>query len=155
MSEKQLDSLGRTIVIPRDDAKARLTAPHPQQSVLPDRYTELVEAAEIGQAKAETVNVKLKAYRRAQLRERDLQHLSDLHVAVNDLAIEINAITHADDLFREHWGHSAEANAVDQQRQGRLQMIREKLATLKLVVDSADGNPSLTINKLRDSRGTF
>jgi hypothetical protein len=42
-----------------------------------------------------------------------------------------------------------------QQRHGRLQMIREKLARVKLVMDSVDGNPSLTSNKLRDNRGNI
>jgi hypothetical protein len=53
----------------------------------------LVKAAEIGQAKAVTVNVKLKAYRRPKLRKKDLHDLSDLRVAVNDLVGEIDAIT--------------------------------------------------------------
>ena len=107
----------------------------PRQSDLPDGYRELVKAAEIGQAKAETVNVKLKAHRRAKLRKRDLHDLSDLRAVINDLAGEIDATTHADDLYRKHWGHSPEANAVYQQRRVRLQIIREKLAKLKLVMD--------------------
>jgi hypothetical protein len=141
MSEQQLDSLGRTSVAHPDNAETRLTTEQSLRSGLPDLYRELVTAAEIGQAKAETVNVKLKAYRRAKLRKRDLHDLSDLRVAVNDLAGEIDAIAHADDLFREHWGHSSEANAVDQQRHVRLRIIREKLSNLKLVMDSLDGNP--------------
>ena len=141
MSEQQLDSPGRTIVVPPDNGETHLTTEHSLHSALPDVYRELVEEAEIGQAKAETVNVKLKAYRRAKLRKRDLHDLSDLRVAVNDLAGEIDAIAHADDLFREHWGHSSEANAVNQQRYVRLRIIREKLANLKLVIDSVDGNP--------------
>jgi hypothetical protein len=142
MSEQQLDSLGRTIVIHPDSAETRLITEQSLHSDLLDVYRESVEAAEIGQAKAETVNIKLKAYRRAKLRKRDLHDLSDLRVAVNDLAGEIDAIAHADDLFREHWGHSSEANAVDQQRHIRLRIIREKLANLKLVMDSVDGNPT-------------
>jgi hypothetical protein len=93
MSEQQLDSLGRTIAGPTDNAGTRLIAGQPRQSDLPDGYRELVKAAEIGQAKAVTVNVKLKAYRRAKLRKKDLHDLSDLRVAVNDLGGEIDAIT--------------------------------------------------------------
>lgn len=93
MSEQQLDSLGRTIVVSPDNAGTRLIAGQPRQSDLPDGYRELVKAAEIGQAKAMTVNVKLKAHRRAKLRKKDLHDLSDLRVAVNDLGEEIDAIT--------------------------------------------------------------
>jgi hypothetical protein len=141
MSEQRLDSLGQTIVGFPDDAGTSRIAEQPLQSDLPDGYRELVEAAEIGQAVAEAVNVKSKAHRRAKLRKRDLHDLSDLRTAVNDLAGEIDAITYADDSYSKHWGHSPEANAVDQQRHVRLQMIREKLAKLKLVMDSVDGNP--------------
>ena len=93
MSEQQMDSLGRTIVVPPDNAETHLTTEQSLRSALPDVYRELVKEAEIGQAKAETVNVKLKAYRRAKLRKRDLHDLSDLRVAVNDLGGEIDAIT--------------------------------------------------------------
>jgi hypothetical protein len=110
----------------------------------------LVKAAEIGQAKAETVNFKLKAYRQAKLRKRDLHDLNKLHVAVNDLGEEIDAITHADDLYIEHWGHSQEANAVDQQRHICLRMIREKVAKLKYY--GFRGWQSLTTNTLREDR---
>ena len=96
MSEQQMDSLGRTIVVPPDNAETHLTTEQSLRSALPDVYRELVKEAEIGQAKAETVNVKLKAYRRAKLRKRDLHDLSDLRVAVKDLAGEIDAIAHAE-----------------------------------------------------------
>ena len=92
MRKQQLDSLGRTIVGPPDNAGTRLIG-KPRQSDIPDRYRELVKAAEIGPAKAVTVNVSLKAYRRAKLRKKDLHDLSDLRVAVNDLGGEIDAIT--------------------------------------------------------------
>lgn len=141
MSEERLDFLSRNTLVSPDSAEIRLIAEQPRQSHLPDGYREVVKAAESGQAEAETLNVKLKAYRRAKLRTRDLHDLSDLHVGVNDLAVEIDAITHADDLFREHLRHSPEANAVDQQRHVRLKIIREKLVKLKLVMDSVDGNP--------------
>jgi hypothetical protein len=140
MSEEHLDLLGRNTVVFPDNAVLRLIAEQPRQSHLPNGYREVVKAAESGQAKPETFNVRLKD-RRAKLRTRDLHDLSDLHVGVNDLAVEIDAITHADDLYREHWGHSPEANAVDQQRHVRLKMIHEKLVKLKLVMDSVDGNP--------------
>jgi hypothetical protein len=153
MSEQQLDSLGRTTVIHRNSTETRLITEQSLHSDLPDVYRELVEAAEIGQAKAETVNIHLKTYRRAKLRRRDLHDLSDLRVAVNDLAGEIDAIAHADDLFREHWGHSSEANAVDQQRHVRLRIIREKIANLKLVMDSVDGNPTDQQHITRQSGG--
>jgi hypothetical protein len=142
MGEQQLDSLGRLIVIPPNNAATRLSAEQSRQSDLPDGYRELVMAAEIGQSKAEAANVKLKGYRRAELRKRDLHDLSDLRVAVNALAGQIDAITHADDLYGEHWGHSPEVKAVGHQRHVRLQMIRDKLAKLKLVMDSVDGNPT-------------
>ena len=141
MSEQQLDSLDRLIAVSPDNGAVPLIAEQSREADLPDGYRELVIAAEIGQSKAEAVSVKLKGYRRAELRKRDLHDLSDLRVAVNTLAEEINAITHADDLYREHWGHSPEVKGVDQQRHVRLQMIRDKLARLKLVMDSVDGNP--------------
>ena len=65
MSEQQLDSLGRAIVGPPDNAGTRLIAGQPRQSDLPDGYRE----------------------------KKDLHDLSDLRVAVNDLGGEIDAIT--------------------------------------------------------------
>jgi hypothetical protein len=102
-----------------------------------------VKTAEAAQAKVETVKVKLKDYRRAKLRKKDRHDLSGLRIGLNDLAGEFEGIFCDNDLYREHFEHSAEATTVYQQHWTRLQTIREKLGRLKLVMNSVDGNADL------------
>jgi hypothetical protein len=162
VSEQKSDSQGRTVDGTTDPEETRLIAEltdchqvsrakqealsNPGSSVLAggSEHKELVKAAEIGKAKEETVRVKLKAHRRAKLRKRDFNDLIGLRAAVNDLEVEIHEIFLDNDSYREHLTHSPEATTVYQQHFGRLLTIREKIARLKLVMDSVDGNPDIS-----------
>jgi hypothetical protein len=159
LTEEKGDAQSRTVEQTNDMAQAHLIAElkkchldsramqealsHPQQTVLVGGYDhkELVKAVEVAKSKENTARLKLRTYRRAKLRKRDLRDLIGLRAAVHDLAGEIHAIFLDNDSYREHLTHSPEATGVYQQHARRLLTIREKLVRLKLVMDSVDGNP--------------
>jgi hypothetical protein len=130
-----LAELGDCCRVTREKQKALSS---PQRSVLvgSSYYEGLVKAAEIVKNNEETVRVKLKAYRRAKLRKKDLNDLIGLRIAVNDIEAEIDAIFSDNDLYREHLTHSPEATIVYQQHLRRLLTIRDKITSLKGVTDS-------------------
>jgi hypothetical protein len=70
--------------------------------------------------------------------------LIGLRAAVNGLGEEIDAIFLDNNLYREHLEHGPEAITGYRQHSKRLLTIREKLARLKFVMNSIDGNPDMS-----------
>ena len=111
---------------------------NPVASILPAGYQKLVNNLEKDRAMVQALRTKLKAYRKVKIRNTDLRDLSAIRDAVNGLGKELDAIAYADELYRAHTEHSSEVEDIRQQHQERLQVVREELATLTLVIQTAD-----------------
>lgn len=74
-----------------------------------------------------------------KIRNADLGDLSVVRDAVNGLGRELDGIAYADELYRAHTEHSSEVEEIYKQRHERLHVIREEVATLTLVIQTAEG----------------
>jgi hypothetical protein len=124
----------------QDSLASQSALSHPQKSVLPDGYQQLVKAAGIARAKVHAVRDRLRSLREAKLRRKDSHDLHKLHNRLNELGEEIDTITYAGEASKEQ-APSPEVTAARQKRHQRLEIIRERLAKLNSVMDSVDGSP--------------
>lgn len=123
----------------RDCLASQSALANPVASVLTEGYQKLMNNVEIERAKVKALRVKLNAYRKVKIRNADLRDLSAVRDAVNGLGKELDAIAYADELYRAHTEHNPEVDEIYQQRQERLRIIREEVATLTVVTQTADG----------------
>lgn len=123
----------------RDCLASQSALANPVASVFTVGYQKLVNNVEIERAKVKALRVKLNAYRKVKIRNADLRDLSAVRDAVNGLGKELDAIAYADELYRAHTEHNPEIDEIYQQRQERLRVIREEVATLTVVTQTADG----------------
>ena len=112
----------------------------PQYYISMDEFQQLAKATQLARGKVAAVRVRLRSLRQAKGRRKDSYDLHKLQNALNELAEEIDTITYAGEAAKEQTS-SPKAVAAHQERFRRLQTIREKLAELAHVMDSADGEP--------------
>jgi chromosome segregation ATPase len=105
-----------------------------------DELQQLAKAAELARGKVDAVLIRLRSLRTAKRRKKDSHDLHKLQNALNGFGEEIDTITYAGEAAKEQTS-SPKAVAAHQERSRRLQTIREKLAELAHVMDSADGKP--------------
>ena len=124
----------------RDRLAAQSALSHPQRSVSMDELQQLAKAAELARGKVDAVRVRLRSLRTAKRRKKDSHDLHKLQNALNGFGEEIDTISYAGEAAKEQTS-SPKAVAAHQERSRRLQTIREKLAELAHLMDSADGKP--------------
>jgi chromosome segregation ATPase len=124
----------------RDRLAAQSALSHAQRGVSKDEFQQLAKAAELARGKVDAVLIRLRSLRTAKRRKKDSHDLHKLQNALNGFGEEIDTITYAGEAAKEQTS-SPKAVAAHQERFRRLQTIREKLAELAHVMDSADGKP--------------
>lgn len=124
----------------QDRLAAQSALTNPSHFVCPEEHRKLAQAVELARDRADAVRVRLRSLRTAKRRKKDSHDMHELQDRLNKLAAEIDTITYAGEVGKEQ-APSPEASAAYQERYQRLEKIRNKLAELTLVMDSADGKP--------------
>jgi hypothetical protein len=119
---------------------ARSALTKPQHLVFPEEHRKLTQAVELAEGKGDAVRVRLRALRAAKRRQKDSHDVHQLQNGLNKLGEEIDSITYADEVTKEQ-EPSPDVTLARQERYCRLEMIRDKLAKLKSVMESFGRDP--------------